>query len=176
MLIVVDVESDGPCPGLYSMVSFGAVVVEPGLNRTFFGQTAPLFGARYLPEALAACRVTRAEHLEYPPPIYAMERFDNWLAELEDEAKRAGSRLTFISDNPAYDWQFPNYYLWATVGRNRFGHSARRIGDLWCGLQRDARAAWKHLRKTKHTHHPVDDARGNAEALLIMGESIKKLI
>ena len=25
---------------------------------------------------------------------------------------------------------------------------------------------FKHLRKTRHTHHPVDDARGNAEALL----------
>jgi hypothetical protein len=26
----------------------------------------------------------------------------------------------------------------------------------------------KRLRKTKHTHHPVDDAKGNAEALLKM--------
>ncbi len=25
---------------------------------------------------------------------------------------------------------------------------------------------FKRLRKTKHTHNPVDDARGNAEALL----------
>lgn len=176
MLIVVDVESDGPAPGLYSMVSFGAVVVEPGLNRTFFGQTAPLFGAKYLTEALAACRVTRAEHLDYPPPVKAMERFDKWLEGLEHECQNTNGRLTFISDNPAYDWQFMNYYLHAAVGRNRFGHSARRIGDLWCGLQGDARAAWKHLRKTKHTHHPVDDARGNAEALLVMGEKIKKLI
>jgi hypothetical protein len=27
---------------------------------------------------------------------------------------------------------------------------------------------FKHLRKSAHTHHPVDDARGNAEALLTM--------
>ena len=25
---------------------------------------------------------------------------------------------------------------------------------------------WKHLRKTKHSHNPVDDAMGNAEVLL----------
>jgi len=25
---------------------------------------------------------------------------------------------------------------------------------------------FKHLRKTPHTHHPVDDAKGNAEAFL----------
>jgi hypothetical protein len=28
------------------------------------------------------------------------------------------------------------------------------------------RASFKHLRKTKHTHDPLDDARGNAEAML----------
>jgi len=27
-------------------------------------------------------------------------------------------------------------------------------------------ANFKHLRKTRHSHNPVDDARGNAEALL----------
>ena len=25
--------------------------------------------------------------------------------------------------------------------------------------------SWKKFRKTKHTHNPVDDAKGNAEAL-----------
>jgi hypothetical protein len=28
------------------------------------------------------------------------------------------------------------------------------------------RASFTHLRKTRHTHDPVDDARGNAEAML----------
>lgn len=27
--VMVDVEADGRCPGDYSMISFGAVVVEP---------------------------------------------------------------------------------------------------------------------------------------------------
>jgi hypothetical protein len=27
---------------------------------------------------------------------------------------------------------------------------------------------FKHLRKTAHTHHPVDDAKGNAEALITL--------
>ena len=25
---------------------------------------------------------------------------------------------------------------------------------------------WKQFRRTRHTHNPVDDAKGNAEALL----------
>ncbi len=37
-------------------------------------------------------------------------------------------------------------------------------------MQKDAFVNFKHLRKTKHTHNPVDDARGNAEALLQMKE------
>ena len=57
-----------------------------------------------------------------------------------------------------------------TGNGNPFGHSARRIGDLFAGFSRDVTkgSAWKRLRKTKHTHHPVDDARGNVEALLAM--------
>jgi hypothetical protein len=34
----------------------------------------------------------------------------------------------------------------------------------------DTFKTFKHLRKTAHTHHPVDDAKGNAEALLQMKE------
>jgi hypothetical protein len=30
------------------------------------------------------------------------------------------------------------------------------------------RSSWKHLRKTIHDHNPVNDAIGNAEALLQM--------
>lgn len=40
--IMVDIEADGPIPGDYSMVSFGAVVVEPGLERTFYGELRPI--------------------------------------------------------------------------------------------------------------------------------------
>jgi len=35
-------------------------------------------------------------------------------------------------------------------------------------FQRKTHAQWKHLRKTAHTHNPVDDAKGNAEVLLYM--------
>ena len=37
--IMVDVEADGPIPGDFSMICFGAIVVEPALNRTFHGRT-----------------------------------------------------------------------------------------------------------------------------------------
>ena len=75
----------------------------------------------------------------------------------------------FISDNLAFDWQWINFYFHTFYGRNPFGHSGRRIGDLYCGMMKDGglNQEWKRkYRKTKHTHNPVDDAKGNAEALL----------
>lgn len=51
------------------------------------------------------------------------------------------------------------------------------LGSLYNGIEKDTFKNFKHLRKAKHTHHPVDDAKGNAEALLIfkqeMGLKIK---
>lgn len=164
MWIVVDVEADGPCPGLYSMVSFGAVVVEQGLGRSFKGLTAPV-SPDWAPEALAISKISRAQHEAYPPPKEAMAAFRAWL----DALGHTGG-LVFVSDNPAFDWQFTNYYFHRFLGANPFGFSARRIGDLYAGWKNNAakHTEWKRLRRTPHTHDPVDDARGNAEALLWM--------
>jgi len=165
--IVVDVEADGPCPGKYSMISFGAVLLTPKLDQTFYGQVLPITEAFEL-EALKAVGVTREEHKKPPHknPADVMLEFSDWLNDVS-----AGYRPVFISDNPAFDWQWINYYFHLFTGNNPMGHSARRIGDLYCGLVKDSRKnhQWKKkLRKTKHTHNPVDDAMGNAEALLAM--------
>jgi len=162
-LIVVDVESDGPVPPLYSMVAFGAVVVEPSLSLTFRAEVRPI-SERWLPEALAVSGVTRQRHLTHEEPGPVMERFEKWVAQ------NSKGKPVFCSDNLAYDWQFINYYFHAYLGRNPFGWSGRRIGDLYCGMVKDGYATWKHLRRTAHDHDPVNDARGNAEALLAMVE------
>lgn len=88
------------------------------------------------------------------------EAFWGWLKQVAPDGP------IFISDNPAYDWQWINFYFWRHFGSNPFGHSARRIGDFYAGLRGDFRDSngWKKLRVTKHTHNPVDDAMGNAEA------------
>jgi hypothetical protein len=160
MYIVVDVEADGPIPNEYSMVSFGAVIVDQKLDKTFYGEVKPV-SDKWIPEALAVSNISREKHLSFREPVEVMAEFAKWI----EENNKSG-RPIFISDNPAFDWQWINYYFHKYYGKNPFGFSARRIGDLYCGLVKDSRAAWKHLRDTKHTHHPVDDARGNAEALL----------
>lgn len=160
-LIVVDVESDGPIPSEYSMVCFGAVVVDNNLNKTFYGEIKPV-SDKWIPDALAISGISREQHLTFDEPFFVMDNFKKWID------KNSIGRPIFISDNNGFDWQFINYYFHKYTGSNPFGFSSRRIGDIYAGMYDDMTAKWKHLRKTKHDHHPVNDAIGNAQALLEM--------
>jgi hypothetical protein len=161
-IFVVDVEADGPAPGIYSMVSFGIVKVDMELKTTFKGIMKPI-STKWIPEALAISKITRDQHLDYPEPELAMFEFKKWLIE-----NNTNGRPIFISDNLAFDWQFINYYSHLYLNENPFGFSGRRIGDLYSGAVKDffASGRWRKFKKTPHTHDPVDDAMGNAEALL----------
>jgi DNA polymerase III epsilon subunit-like protein len=159
--IMVDVEADGPSPGDYSMICFGAVAVEEGLGRTFYGRLKPISG-QWVPAALAVSGFTREETLGFDDPQIVMESFARWV---KDTTK--GSAM-FVSDNNGFDWQFVNWYFWHFTGGNPFGHSSTSLGSLYKGMVKDTSRNFKHLRRTRHTHDPVDDARGNAEALLAM--------
>lgn len=158
---VVDIESDGPIPGDFSMISFGAVKVDEELTTTFYGKLKPI-SKKFVPEALAVSGFSREECLLFEKPRDVMEQFAIWLDE------HSKGRPVFLSDNNGFDWMFICWYFHHFTGNNPFGFSSRRIADLYCGLEKDVYAKWKHLRKTKHTHHPVDDAKGNAEVILHM--------
>ena len=162
--IIVDVEADGPVPGLFSMVSFGAVILSEDLNKTFYGQCRPI-SEEWVPEALAVSGHSREETLTFRDPTYVMQEFASWIA------KESKGRPIFWADNNGFDWQFINYYFHAFYGSNPFGFSSQNINSLYKGITRDLFASFKHLRKTNHTHHPVDDAKGNAEALLAMRDT-----
>lgn len=164
MYYSVDVESDGPIPNKYSMVCFGAVIVEPELNRTFYGKTKPISDL-WIPETLAISGFNREEHLLFDDPEEVMLNFEKWINE-----NNTKGRPIFISDNNGYDFAWINYYFQYYLGRNPFGFSSRRLGDIYCGMKMDTFAKWKHLRKTNYDHNPVSDAKGNAEVLLIMKE------
>lgn len=153
-LIVVDCEAPMGigAPSVGDMAEFGAVRFIPDppyYDATFHG----------MPDEVSP------GDLRWCEPF---KQFDHWLLSVR------GSGLVFISDNPAYDWQWINYYFHRYLGRNPFGFSARRIGDFYAGLTGDFRNTqrWKRLRITKHDHHPVHDAIGNCEALgrMLKGE------
>ena len=161
-LVVVDVESDGPIQGENSMVCFGAVIVEEGLTKTFYGKLKPISN-NYNPEALEISGFSRKEHEQFDDPQEVMIKFDEWLS-----LNLNGKKPVLISDNNGYDAAWINWYFHKYLGHNPFGWTSRRIGDIFCGYKNDMFAKWKYLRDTTHTHNPVDDAKGNAEAILKM--------
>lgn len=163
--IMVDIESDGPIPGDYSMISFGAVIVDEKLDKTFYGQLKPI-SEKWIPQALAVSGHSRAETLEFDTPKEVMLNFANWIK------SNTKGQAVFISDNNGFDWMFICWYFHHFIDKNPFGHSSQNLGSLYKGLVKDTFKNFKHLRKTKHTHHPVDDAKGNAEALLTMKDEI----
>ena len=172
---VIDVESDGPVLGRNSLVCFGAVRLDNELQTTFYGRTRPISG-EYNEAALAVSGFSRQEHELFDAPQEVFERFAQWIAQTN-----LRGRPILISDNNGYDASWINWYFHTYCGANPFGYSSRRIGDLWCGFKNDLHAQWKWMRTQEftdaqgrlhkgctHTHNPVEDALGNAHALLYM--------
>jgi hypothetical protein len=158
-LIFVDCEATGPCPGKGVLTEFGAV--EYATRQTFHGV---LYESRPDPENPALSKVTGKSF----DPVEVFGAFEAWLKSVTTD------RVIFVSDNPAYDFQWINYGFHHALGRNPFGHSGRRISDFYSGLVGDFShsQAWKRLRLTLHDHNPVHDAMGNVEAFerLLNGE------
>ncbi|MEK7126024.1 MAG: exonuclease [Patescibacteria group bacterium] len=159
-LIFVDCEADGKSPGTGKMTEFGAAAYPS--KATFHGVLVERKPSEENPKFRISTGKTFVEKEVF-------EKFDKWLTEVTK-----GKKPIFVSDNPAFDWQWINDSFWRTLGKNPFGHSARRIGDFYAGLTGDFTnsSSWKKLRVTPHDHNPVNDAMGNLEAFerLLNGE------
>src|SRR5262245_34007573 len=150
--IFVDVEATGRSPINGAMTEFGAVDYKT--RQTFHG----VIWESHPAEDNPAVSIITGKLLNPLPTV--MSDFARWLEGL------GKGRPIFISDNPAYDYQWINAAFDICGMANPFGHSARRIGDFWAGLRRDwsDTQSWKRLRVTPHDHNPVNDAMGNVEA------------
>lgn len=152
MLISIDVEADGPCAGLYSMISLGAVAYD---GKEFYAEFRPI-SKQYIPEALAVSGFSRSDTMKFPEPYESMEAFGKWLSQYNS--------VMFMSDTTSFDFSFVNYYCWRYLNKNPFGHSSMSITQIYKGFMKSNKARFHHLRETKHTHNALDDARGNMEA------------
>ena len=135
-LIFVDCEAYGGCPATGRLTEFGAVAYKT--RATFHGMLIS----------------------EEDDARQVFVDFDQWLIQ------HSRSRPIFVSDNPAFDFMWIADGFWRHLGRNPFGHSARRISDFYAGLRGDfyKTQEWKRFRVTPHDHNPVNDAMGNLEA------------
>lgn len=150
-LVFVDVEATGNSPFSGEMTEFGAVHFNS--RRTFHGV---LWDSMPDPDNPAKPVITGQQY----DGTEVMESFAVWLDVV------VPGKPSFVSDNPAYDFQWVNYEFDRHLGSNPFGHSGRRISDFWSGMNHNwsNTQKWKRFRITPHDHNPVNDAMGNVEA------------
>lgn len=162
--ISVDVETAGPIPGDYSLLSIGACTLsEP--PQTFYIELKPI-NANSTPEAAAVHKLSIEQLMrEGVTPEEGMAQFAQWL---KYQAVPDQQPL-FVAFNAPFDWMFINYYFIHYHGSNPFGHAALDIKAFYMGM---AGAAWsqtswrnlpeKYKPEFNLSHHALQDALDQA--------------
>ena len=162
-LVSVDIETSGPIPGEYSMLSIGACVVGAH-DLTFYREFRPN-SDKFIPEALAVSGLHLSELNESgTDPKQGMQEFKTWI-----EANCPGTKPVFVAFNAPFDWSFVNYYFHFYLGANPFGFSALDIKAYFMGL---TGCAWDDTRssriseilkvETEIKHNALEDALAQA--------------
>lgn len=184
MYFSVDVETDGPVPGPFSMVSVGACVAgtfDGGAYQerdprqdTFYSEMSPI-SDQYQPEALAISGISREQQLACPTtPRQAMTGLATWVR----QASR-GHRAVFAAYPAVFDFAFVHYYLVMYGGdepdlaHDPFGFSsALDMKTLYSAKARVpiGRSTKRHMPQhllgtAPHTHNALDDAVEQAQML-----------
>lgn len=163
--ISVDVETAGPDPSRYALLSIGAcTVLEP--VTSFYIELAPT-SEQVQPEALRVSGLSWEKlKAEGHPPEAGMRAFADWL----EGVTPPGSRPVFVAFNAPFDWMFVNHYFHTYLGRNPFGHSALDMKAYFMGLTGHRWAATGmrdisryFLAERVLSHHALQDALDQAE-------------
>jgi ribonuclease T len=168
--VSVDVETAGPNPSQYSLLSIGACLVAD-LRRTFYVELQPVH-ENSTPEALSVSGLSLEElALRGLPPAEAMARFESWLV---DEVP-PGEQPILVAFNAPFDWMFVCDYFYRFLGRNPFGHTALDLKAFYMAL---TGVSWsetsmryissRYLSGRQLSHHALQDAVDQAELFLKM--------
>ena len=174
--ISADIESDGPIPGRYSMLSFGMAVAARFDGRaftasdptaaTFYRELRPITD-EFNPDAVRVSGLDR-ERLatDGADPEAAMAEAAQWV---RDQAQ--GARPVLVGYPVVFDWMFLHWYFVRFVGASPFGFSGAL--DMKTMYQQKARVPLElagrndlpaELRSSRaHTHNARDDAVEQAE-------------
>ena len=127
--ISVDVETAGPNPSNYAMLSIGACLVDdPAIG--FYVELKPdkaavaehaLEVGGFSMDSLAASGLDAGE---------ALQDFADWLTATVPE----GHAPVFVGFNAPFDWMFVSDYFWRYLGHNPFGHSSLDIKAYYLGV------------------------------------------
>jgi ribonuclease T len=165
-LISVDVETAGPTPGDYAMISIGACLVDEP-DRGFYVELKPDRDA-VIESALKVSGLDMAELKAHgTEPQQAMEEFAQWI---RDVVPPQTHRAVFVGFNAVFDWMFVNEYFVRYGIENPFGHGGIDIKSYYVGMMGSTweQTSMKHL-SPKYlagrplSHNALGDARDQAE-------------
>lgn len=188
-----DVETDGPIPGPYSMLSFA--IVRAGafdgerfrpaedFSESFRAEMRPI-SDQFQPEALEVNRIDRARLVSSgEDPVAVMTRAAEWVREVS-----GGGSPVLVAYPLSFDWAWLYWYFvrFSRTG-SPFGHS--RCFDIKTAyavkarqpIARSGRGSLPpELRSSHpHTHDPLDDAIEQAEIFIKLfdwrGETARSL-
>lgn len=171
-----DIETDGPIPGPYSMLSFALVPAgtfdgqqfrrPENYDDAFYVQLRPI-STEFELEALAVNGLDRDQLLKTgTDPAEAMRDATRWIAE-----RSAGGAPVLVAYPLSFDWSWLYWYFVRFTGGSPFKHSRcydiKTAVAVKCGIP-VVDSGLKQLppelqAQHAHTHHAVDDAIAQAE-------------
>lgn len=144
----VDIEASGPVPGLYNLVSIGAVPVSradgswrPEEDR-FYVELKPI-APGFDPEAMKVHGIPRKRlEAEGTDARTAMQGLADFVAA---RLRKTSGRAVFVGHNAVFDWSFIAYYFQVFGIANPFGYKALdskslamgRLGIGWFETNKD---------------------------------------
>ena len=188
--ISIDIEADGPCPGVNSMLQLGAVFydLEGNTLQEYCVNIAPIEGAVQNPETMkwwAQQEIKRpglwAKLTENQVPAkQAMERFQNYVRLYAGKFRCSPLVVAYPA---GFDFTFLYYYLYRFLGQSCVGFSALDMKTMaMCLLNRTYHDSAKRRFPVswfnptfKHTHNALDDARGQGYTFFQMKKAIAAL-
>lgn len=164
VFISVDVESSGPIPGDYSMLSLGACVVG-GTVEGLYVEFKPL-NDNAIPEALKVSGFDLQKLAETGElPSDGMRKVAAWVKSVSGDSK-----AVFVGFNASFDWSFVNWYFIHFLGENPFGFAALDVKSYYMGLvgtnwedTKSSRIRPKFQSSKPGDHNALTDARAQGE-------------
>lgn len=132
----VDIECSGPIPGLYDMISLGAVRVTHSVDEGYvIGDPLYLEICPSAPKVDAGAMKVNGLDLERLkreglPLVDAMQQLSAWVS----SQTIPGTEPCFVGHNAPFDWSFVNYAYLANELPNPFGYKALDTKALAMGV------------------------------------------
>jgi hypothetical protein len=172
----VDIESSGPTPAEYSMLSFGCCVVG-NTDKTFYRELKPISKRLVLPAMrVASQNLSCLQDVEYCDPNKPNFKPELVLEELDSRgihpreamldfrswvSSETNGRAVLVASPLDFDGMFIRYYLDNFGIRSPFHHGGEDIQSMYRGLVRNPNASIKDSPtwpKDGLPHNALEDA------------------